>query len=72
MWLCKCVRSNDERLSKRVRLVDDEEDRREEERDDYTEEELDTYDGVKLVYFACTTPNQDVINTLNSLTRATI
>jgi len=75
MWLCKCVRSNNKNSSKTARLlsdVDNEEDRREEERVSYTEEELHTYDGIKLVYFACTTPNQDLINTLHSFTRATI
>ncbi len=70
MWLCKCIKTNDENDYETEPSVDDVDN--EEEKVGHTEGEFDTNDQVKLVYFACNTPNQDVINTLNLLSQTTI
>jgi hypothetical protein len=67
MSLLPCFKTNNENGSETKRavdFVDNEEERR--------EERLYINGGVELVYFACTTPDQGVINTLDSLTEATI
>jgi hypothetical protein len=70
MFLCKCFKANNKYDCETERTINDADN--EEERMNFIEQEVYINDQVKLVYFSCTTPNQDLINTLNSLTQATI
>ena len=65
MFLFKCIVCNDQKDGETELLADD---------DDDIDKEPESFinDGIKLVYIACITPNQDIIHTLNSLTQDSI
>jgi hypothetical protein len=66
MFLFKCFKAKDKHDPETEPTIDDA------ERVDPIEQESNIYDQVKLVYFSCTTLNQDLINAVNSLTQNTI
>jgi hypothetical protein len=63
MFLFKCIKCNGKKDREIELLADDDID---------IEQGSYINDGIKLVYIACITPNQDIIHTLNSLTQDTI